>query len=152
MSGLTVELILLAVAVLALIDAMFIGVVMSALFALVGSGGWYGGEQPGERVLYRGRHGLGAGWRGLGFPHTVVVTDRRLVIRLAWSRATLVDVPFAAIGEVEADQRGGDPIVRVGMRQGLGPRRVELVSSTADQAAALIAALRDRQATTRIQH
>jgi hypothetical protein len=124
------------------IDLLFLGVLPALLLRMLGRGGWYAGDEPGERVLYRGRHGVLEGAVGVGLPNAVIVSDRRLVIRLAWSRATLVDAPLASITEAEPHRRWWIyPVVRVGFLQGGRRRRIDISTSTVAQPA-LIATLR----------
>ena len=80
-----------------ILDSLFLGVVDAAVLRLVGRGGWYTALSDGERIIYRGRHGVISGGFNFALPNRVAVSDKRLTITIGWSRAALVIVPIDAI-------------------------------------------------------
>jgi hypothetical protein len=97
MSDLDREVVILVVVGAIVLDSLFLGVIETLLLALFGRGGWYATLVGGERIVYQGRHGVLFSGISFALPNRVVVSDKRLAVTIAWSRAAFVIVPVAAL-------------------------------------------------------
>jgi hypothetical protein len=92
-----VDVVLPALLLILFIDWAFIG----ASLRVLGVGTWYAGMQQGEKVVCRvmtsGWSG-NWGWKGV---YNVVVTDRRLLVRILFSRVAIADVPLEDVESVK---------------------------------------------------
>ena len=97
MSALDREIVILVAVGAIVLDSLFLGVFDTLILALFGRGGWYATLIGGERIVYQGRHGVLFSGIGFALPNRVVVSDKRLAVTIAWSRAALVIAPVAAL-------------------------------------------------------
>ena len=123
------------------LDSLFLGVVDAALLMLIGRGGWLGRRPSDERVIYQARHSVLSGGIYFNLPNSIVVSDKRLTIGIAWSRAALVNVRVDAIRSVTPGRWWWRARVVVVFHERARTRKVSIVVSAADQMR-LIAALR----------
>jgi hypothetical protein len=126
---------LFAVMAVVVLESLFFGYLAHAVLSSMGRGGWYTGSEPGEHVLYRGLHGVNYASFHFELPNVVMVSNRRLVVRVGWSRAVLAD---AAVREIIEFTDGRwwwfQPIVKVEFREGVEERSVVILTSASRQA------------------
>ena len=132
-SGLALLLVALIVA-----DALFLGVIVGLIPRLLGVAAWYRGVGHDETIVYRGFAGAHySGWRLHGV--TTLISDRRLVVRLFWSRLALVDASLAAIHQVRPSRRWWYPTVKVTYETDRAERDIELLGTRRERSAMLSA-------------
>ena len=90
--------ILIEIAVLILVlDTLFLGVIVGPILRCIDGATWYRAPDTGEAVLYRYRGGARyRGWLLSGLINTML-TDRRFIVRILWSRIALIDVPISGL-------------------------------------------------------
>ncbi len=112
-------------------DSIWLGLVNTAVLRLTRRGGWYRAPRAGEHVMYRAGHGVNYGGIAFRLPMTVVVSDRRFSIRIAWSRAALVNIPLEAVRSVHGARWWWYPTVVVAFVEGAKTRTVDILTSEA---------------------
>jgi hypothetical protein len=91
------ETILLIVLLIVFLDTVFLGVTVGSVLRLFGLATWYRPIAPDETVLYQFRGGATYGAVGLWGLTEAIISDRRFIVRILWSRIALIDVPIGAL-------------------------------------------------------
>lgn len=89
---------LLLIGLLAIVgDVIFGGMVPWALGQALGFGTWYDGRQQGESPTYAQLGGARyRGWLLAGLIN-IMISDKRLILRVLWSRFVLLEVPLEKV-------------------------------------------------------
>lgn len=91
------ETVLLIVLLIVFLDTVFLGITLGSVLRVLRLASWYRGLAPGETLLYRLRGGATYGASVLWGLTETIITDRRLTVRILWSRIAIVDISINAL-------------------------------------------------------
>jgi hypothetical protein len=133
------EIIIEIVVLILVLDTLFLGVIIGPILRLVDGATWYRAPGADEVALYRYR-----GWLLSGLINSIV-TNRRFIARILWSRISLIDVPVSALRYVRAAKWWWLDTVEVAWGTPPRVRTIQLIATRRGQAE-LLAAFRETSA------
>lgn len=132
--------IIIEIGVLILVlDTLFFGAIVGPVLRLIDGATWY--RAPGTDEVVLCRHRGGARYRGwlLSGLISAILTDRRFLVRILWSRVALIDVPISALRYIRAAKWWWLDTVEVAWGTPPRVRRIQLIATRRGQAQLLAA-------------
>ena len=123
------EILLEVLLLLLCIDTVFAGFILGSLLRLLGVATWFRGVAADETVLYHYRGGgVYYGWSLWGLINAIV-SNKRFIARILWSRVALVDVPLATLRYVRPATWWGTRTIEVGWGTSPRVRSITLITT-----------------------
>jgi hypothetical protein len=127
------------VVLILVLDTLFFGVTIGSVLRWVDGATWYRAPGADEAVLYRHRGGgRYRGWLLSGLINAMV-TNRRFIVRILWSRIALIDVPISALRYIRAAKWWWLDTVEVAWGTTPRIRAIQLIATRRGQAELLAA-------------